>query len=128
MEGAKTKDNWTSWSVKGVTILHLLFFYVFVVICCLQVTWFVFFLHGGDGTWCWFDKNLTLCGVGNRGSANMVVYKHGSNWWKVKFLDLRKTLCYLIRVFGLWFNKSWGFEMAMFRQLKFVKEECPIIQ
>jgi hypothetical protein len=26
--------------------------------------------------------------------------------------------------FCLWFGKSWGFEMVVFRQLKFVREEC----
>lgn len=90
--------------------------------------WFVFFLHGGDGARCWFDKNLVLCGVGNGGSTSMALYEHASNQWRAKFLDLKKTMCYLIGVFGMWFSKSWGFEMAMFRQLMFVREECPKIQ
>ncbi len=112
---------------EGYHYFAFVVFSIFVVNCCLHVIGFFFFLHGGGGAWHWFDENLALCGVSYGGSANMAIYEQVRSWWKIKFRNLRKVLCYLI-FFCLWFSKSWSFEMVVFRQLKFVREECPKIQ
>ncbi len=42
--------------------------------------------------------------------------------------EIWKGIVLLDWFFCLWFGKSWGFEMVVFRQLKFVREECLKIQ
>jgi len=60
VESAKTRDNWSSWSIEGVVLLHLLcFLFLWCFVACRW--WVLFFLFQGcDGAWHWSEGNLAL--------------------------------------------------------------------
>lgn len=74
-ENAKVKDIWSSWSVEGIAMLHLLFFFLFY--CCFVELCFAFFMvvtmFGVD------QVGILHCfGAGDWWRMNVVVYEGAS--------------------------------------------------